>query len=205
MLGVLLPLTSKGVDDPQQSIKEFSSCLPFDSKVFIGIDEDDSVWSTPEGQIALKVAFHPIEISIQKYQRESPAPICAIARSLAQCALKSEDCEYFALLGDDLQVSPKRTWMQNVEKTFHSIAKSLGVAPGFGCVALNDRSFKGFPTFPVVHRTHMNIFDGQIFPEVFVNQDADPWLWEIYRKFGASRFDRSVEVINSIGGDSGPR
>jgi hypothetical protein len=51
----------------------------------------------------------------------------------------------------------------------------------------------------------MQVFRGQIFPDVFVNQDADPWLWEIYRRFGASRFARSVHVTNCIGGDSTPR
>ena len=41
--------------------------------------------------------------------------------------------------------------------------------------------------------------------DVFVNQDADPWIYEIYRKFGASKFARSVHVTNAIGGDSDPR
>ena len=99
----------------------------------------------------------------------APAPICAIARDLAHLAFE-EGCKYFALLGDDLEITPKRTWMADVIKEFDRIGGEI--TPGFGCVALNDRSFKGFPTFPIVHRTHMQIFGQQIFPDVFVNQDA---------------------------------
>ena len=51
----------------------------------------------------------------------------------------------------------------------------------------------------------MEIFGGELSPEIFVNQDADPYLWDIYRRFGASRFAKTVQVTNEFGGDSEPR
>ncbi|KAL1743629.1 glycosyltransferase family 2 protein [Schizophyllum fasciatum] len=71
---------------------------------------------------------------------------------------------------------------------------------GFGCVAFTDESFPGMPTFPVVHRRHLDMFSGEIIPDVFVNQDGDPYLYTLYRKFGCSRMLTDCRLSNAIGG-----
>jgi hypothetical protein len=72
---------------------------------------------------------------------------------------------------------------------------------GYGCVALNDSKNPGFPSFPVVHRRHVEAFGG-FCPPAFVNQDGDPWVFELYRPFGASKFAAAVSIRNEIGGAS---
>lgn len=60
----------------------------------------------------------------------------------------------------------------------------------------------GFPTFPVLPRSHFEIFDGEVFPPSFLNQDADPFLFQLYRRVGASRLLSSSAgaLSNGIGG-----
>jgi hypothetical protein len=58
---------------------------------------------------------------------------------------------------------------------------------GFACIAIRDDTYPGFPTFPVMHKLHFSIF-GQLFPDELRNQHGDPFLFEIYRRWGASRF-----------------
>ena len=71
---------------------------------------------------------------------------------------------------------------------------------GFACVAFADDAFPSFPTFPVIHRTHAAVFAGRIFPESFKNQDADPFLFQIYRAFGAAVLEPGARLSNTIGG-----
>ena len=143
MLAVILPLTSRGVARPLESIARFASCLPLESRVFAGVDEDDEVWASEEGQESLRQVFGCISVTIQLFPSSSPepAPICAIARDLGRLAFQ-DGCAYFALLGDDIQILPKRTWMLDIVKEFEAMGDVLGIEPGFGCVALNDVSFK---------------------------------------------------------------
>lgn len=75
-----------------------------------------------------------------------------------------------------------------------------GLPHGFACVAFADDAFPSFPTFPVIHRTHAAVFAGRIFPESFKNQDADPFLFQIYRAFGAAVLEPGARLSNTIGG-----
>lgn len=85
---------------------------------------------------------------------------------------------------------------------FREIEARTGYPFGFGCVAFTDLAFPGFPTFPVIHLpTHMAIFDGHFLPEGrFTNQDADPFLFQIYRAFGAAGMRADASLLNRIGG-----
>ena len=60
----------------------------------------------------------------------------------------------------------------------------------------------GFPSFPVLPRSHFEIFDGEAFPPDFINQDADPFLFQLYRRVGASRLLSPYEgaLTNGVGG-----
>lgn len=109
--------------------------------------------------------------------------------------------ELFVLLGDDV-IMHEHAWQQDVEEQFAAIVvRSDGKLPfGFGCVAIRDKSFPCFPTFPVIHRTHLEIFGSSLFPKPFINQHGDPFLFEIYRRWGASCYTASSTLTNSIGG-----
>lgn len=51
-----------------------------------------------------------------------------------------------------------------------------------------------------MHRTHIDIFGGWA-PASFVNQDADPFIFQVYRRWGAARFAPTATISNGFGGD----
>ncbi|KAF5342119.1 hypothetical protein D9611_001291 [Ephemerocybe angulata] len=55
------------------------------------------------------------------------------------------------------------------------------------------------PTFPVVHRRHMDTFNGEVVPDIFINQDGDPFLFQLYRRWNCSKMI-DCRVSNAIGG-----
>lgn len=218
---VLLPLTSKGQTAEQlvASLRAIADCLPADEcVVMVGIDEDDPLLcerATAEALLARAFAgFTRDRVRVRYYPPTKPAAICAIASDLAMAAFSLTDdlhCDYFVLLGDDVRITPQRKWTSEVRSAFTHIRESaqrrfdskqvsVRIPAGFGVVALNDETFPGFPTFPIVGRAHLQCF-GHLFPSVFVNQDGDPFLWALYRPFGARRFAHSGKLHNAIGGD----
>lgn len=64
-------------------------------------------------------------------------------------------------------------------------------------MCFRDSTFKVFPTFPVIHRIHLEIF-GSLLPKAFINQHGDPI--EIYRRWGASQFGATASLSNTVGG-----
>ncbi|KAF8311705.1 glycosyltransferase family 2 protein [Clavulina sp. PMI_390] len=95
-------------------------------------------------------------------------------------------------------------WMRNIHQAFLNLADERHLPHGIGCVAFTDCSFPGMPTFPVLHRTHMDIFQGEVIPPIFINQDGDPFLFQLYRRFGTSLM-LSLRLTNSIGGEGDAR
>ncbi|KAL1711089.1 glycosyltransferase family 2 protein [Schizophyllum commune] len=91
-------------------------------------------------------------------------------------------------------------WMGSVDRAFADLSATRQVPLGFGCVAFKDETFAGMPTFPVVHRKHLDMFGGEVIPDIFVNQDGDPYLFAIYRRFGCSRMLEDCRLRNDIGG-----
>jgi hypothetical protein len=63
-----------------------------------------------------------------------------------------------------------------------------------------QQTFPHFPTFPVVHKFHLQANQGQLLPSAFINQDGDPFLFELYRRFGSARILPDVKLLNSVGG-----
>jgi len=110
--------------------------------------------------------------------------------------------DFIVLLGDDIELLDV-DWQRHVVKEFYHISRSSGLPFGAACVALCDHSFPGFPTFPVVHRWHVDRF-GSVLPRQFVNQGGDPYLFELYSRFNGSRFV-ACGLRNMIGGDSDSR
>ena len=93
--------------------------------------------------------------------------VCKIWRECAKKAFEDE-CDFMVLMGDGVDVGLKdEGWMRAAYTEFEQLAVSSGT--NLGCIALQDISFPGMPTF---HRAHMEILKEKVVPDIFINQDA---------------------------------
>jgi len=60
--------------------------------------------------------------------------------------------------------------------------------------------FRVFQRFQHISSKHIEIFEGEIFPSCFINQEADPLLFTLCDHFCLARFLKDVVITNSIGG-----
>jgi hypothetical protein len=107
---------------------------------------------------------------------------------------------FFVMLGDDVKILDI-DWIPTVMRDFERLHKELKLPAdlfGFGCIALSDVQAPGFPTFPILHKVHIQLL-GELFSPRFVNQDADPFLSQLYRRWSVARFS-SAKVVNTRGG-----
>ena len=126
--------------------------------------------------------------------------LCWIWDKLAKIAVNKYDNDFFVLFGDDIEIHGD--WQQEVLDSYCQYAVHYPF--GFGCVAIQDESFPVFPTFPVMNRTHLDIF-WDLFPPQFKNQHGDPYLFELYRRFGNARFTPTSYLKNKTGGNNKAR
>lgn len=110
-----------------------------------------------------------------------------------------DGCTFMVLLGDDIRLKSSG-WKREIEDEFEEVAASTCFPLGVACVAFRDMSFSVFPTFPVIHRRHLEIFNC-LLPAEFINQHGDPFLFDLYRRFGTSKFAPSASLENIIGGN----
>mmetsp|Transcript_17483 Transcript_17483/g.47688 ORF Transcript_17483/g.47688 Transcript_17483/m.47688 type:complete len:1004 (-) Transcript_17483:1972-4983(-) len=158
----------------------------------VGIDVDDPVFRGQQSRIA---AMIPCDVKFVDIQKTMYGRVCRIWNHLG----KHSKNDFIVLFGDDV-VLKDEGWRSQVVAKFQEISVKTGLPLGAACVALNDESFPGFPTFPVVHRWHIDKFD-TILPRQFVNQGGDPYLYELYSRFDAAAFLPSCRLSNTIGGD----
>ncbi|KAG9314950.1 hypothetical protein JVU11DRAFT_4059 [Chiua virens] len=222
-VAILLPITSRGSNPPSECLshlKTFAESLArttwrdthqlggrrFVIKVYLAIDhddnfllgEDDNDMNIAESVLASQNICN-VTTQICRYPAGN---VCAIWRQIARQAWV-EGCDYFVLMGDDV-VLKDEGWLRDLHREFVQIAQCTGAPIGFGCVAFTDTSFPGMPTFPVIHRIHLDIFDGEVIPEVFINQDGDPFLYQLYRRWDCSRMF-PARISNGIGGSQPAR
>ncbi|KAF9261235.1 glycosyltransferase family 2 protein [Marasmius fiardii PR-910] len=216
---VLLPITSRNTDSPEtclSQLRTFAASLSsttwrdthslgettqFHVKVYLAIDNDDYFLLDGKAEEVLRLEGI---VDVTRLVCDYPkGEVCSLWRHCARKAWE-EGCEYMALFGDDVELLDEG-WLRAIHSTFNEISKRTGGPHGVGCVAFTDVSFPGMPTFPVIHRTHMDIFDGEVVPREFVNQDGDPFLFQLYRRFGSSVMLPSFRLRNSIGGSEDAR
>ncbi|CAJ0844825.1 3796_t:CDS:2 [Entrophospora sp. SA101] len=187
-IAIILPTTLKlaGYADLEK-LASFEEARSLNYGLFMAVDEDDNY----DEEKLHSIFKNAKEISIKKYPIEKPPRICSMWRESAQEAYE-KGYEFFLLLGDDIEISGN--WYEEVVKLFQDISEKNKVSFGVGCVCLKDNTSPNFPTFPVVHRKHIELF-GEIFPKEFVNQDADPYLYELYRR-NSIVVDRNIEDIS---------
>lgn len=210
-LAVGLPLTSKGKDSEEEvvaTLRALGERLPVETRAYVAVDDTDPICASKPTQwyeSALGVL-----VTLLVLPTERPFPAYRVYNQLFRRAY-DDGMEFFVLLGDDVRLS-KRDWLPDVRCAFRRIQRSLqaslggaaavSVPFGVGVVAIPDDTSPGFPCFPVVHRWHAAMMGGRFCPDLFVNQDADPWVWEVYRRIGAAVFlDREALVMsNTVGG-----
>lgn len=221
---ILLPITSRGSRTQQDcldNLARFARSLRtttaddvsrlgerYRVRVYLAIDEDDAfLW-----QLGGENAAEPIlrdhgfaDVTTLPPCAHPRGHVCALWREAARRAYEDK-CDYYVLMGDDV-VLQDANWMSCIHRTFTELSvqdHDLRLPHGVGCVAFTDTSFPGMPTFPVVHRTHLDIFHGEVVPDAFTNQDGDPFLYQLYRRWGASTMIPS-RIHNGLGGSSAAR
>ncbi|KAL0949076.1 hypothetical protein HGRIS_009171 [Hohenbuehelia grisea] len=225
---LLLPITSRGGVSPGDCLEnlrrfaisllrttsgerhDIGSAVQFRFRIYLAIDRDDEYLrgntseldQTNRAQDALALmGITDVVTIICDYPK---GHVCHHWRELARKAWKDK-CDYFVLLGDDVVLHDTH-WMSqaHVEFVMLQATRSPTHPHGIGCVAFTDISFPGMPTFPIIHRTHLDIFNGEVVPEDFINQDGDPYLFQLYRRWGVSKmFPYRIE--NGCGGSNEAR
>lgn len=173
--------------------------------IYMGIDDYDTFYDNDQTRKRITSLFHKsgiIDINFCKLRSHYRGKLCRIWDLLAGKAVQ-DGCSFMVLLGDDVRLrSPG--WKGEIEDEFENLAESTGFPLGVACVAFRDMSFSVFPTFPVIHRHHFEIFN-HLLPVEFINQHSDPFLFEVYRRFGTSKFAPSASLENIIGGKGDAR
>lgn len=167
--------------------------------VLFGVDSDDDTYCKDDHTLLRGLfASFPIDFSVfpaGKYRGQ----ICRIWSRLADHAYTQHDAEFTCLFGDDVVLGTPG-WQATFESIFADVSRERGLPYGAACVAFEDLAFRGFPTFPVIHRWHHKAFNGEVLPYQLVNQGGDPYLFELYKRFGAARFAIGCVLENTIGG-----
>ncbi|KAK0475493.1 NAD-dependent epimerase/dehydratase [Armillaria novae-zelandiae] len=217
---ILLPITSRGTESEVQcldNLRCFADSLvrttwrdvflpdtetSFGIKIILAIDYDDTfLVNGNKAEVFLRSFGLDVSTIICHQPR---GHVCSLWRHCARAAYGDPTVTYFVLMGDDVEILDEG-WMAKIHSSFLSISRERCTPFGFGCVAFKDLSFPGMPTFPVVHRTHLDIFSGDVIPEIFVNQDGDPFLFQLYRRWGCSLMLEDVTLQNSLGGSGDAR
>ena len=205
VLAAIIPITSRGMP-PGNATEHLDSMktnlnLPASAKIYFGIDNDDHVYTSKDRRI-LNQAFNEHEVKVREFAPSRPANIWNMVNQLVKVAYK-DACDYFIVLGDDVIITcdkGRNHWFDHVQRGFHKLSTRNSLPFGFGCVALNDMTSPGFPTFPVVHQRHVKSMGIRYCPSIFINQDADCFVFEIYRQWNAASILRQVKLVNTIGG-----
>ena len=216
VFAILLPITSRGSQSPNDCLANLASFAHslarttwrdthelgghrFSVKIYLAIDADDDFLCDPvHGRKARDVLeAEGITEIVTLSCSYPPGHVCSLWRDCARRAWE-DGCEYFSLMADDVTLEDEG-WMRGAHAEFVAMAADEGAPLGFGCIAFTDVGFPGMPTFPIVHHTHMDIFGGEVVPDIFVNQDGDPYLFQLYRRWGCLRMFSS-RIRNSCGG-----
>ena len=164
----------------------------------VGIDEGDGVFDSQMAREKI-IGLLPSSVRFVSIRQKMFGKVCRIWSHLGGEAKH----DFIVLLGDDIELLDAG-WKLDIERKFEETRCKNPCLPfGAACVAFNDISFQGFPTFPVVHRFHLETFKS-LLPRQFVNQGGDPYLYSLYSRFNAVSFSSS-RLRNTLGGGSDAR
>lgn len=119
--------------------------------------------------------------------------ITAIWNTIANKAYK-DGCDYFYPANDDFLIITDKWTSAAI-----SALKACSVAPNFGIAVFRDISSCMYPTFHLVHRTHIKLNDEIYYPLPSHGAHQDPWIYSHYRGWDCAFFLKDYEVKNHIG------
>jgi hypothetical protein len=222
--GVLLPLTTRAaagkaaisVAAVLKRVKAVANnlsatCEAARLKVFVGVDKVDDELASEEAQEAIRAALGTAglrnDISVLNF---AVGHLCEIWQELATKAFE-EGFKYTLLIGDDVHIDTP-DWLRIVDDLYKALAEATfetaeqaALFRGFGCVAFTDTACPNFPSFPIVHRLHWEMHNKRMFPELFVNQDADPFIFHTYSRWNAAVIEPALVLTNAVGGHGDAR
>ncbi len=182
-VGLIIPSTSKGRDEWTKiqdtylwnlTLKTFiETCDPEHEYIFyVGIDDDDRIYSIPEHQTILThfLRNHAIRIQFISMAGISKGHLTKMWNRLFQIAY-DEGCDYFFQCGDDISFQTHGWINACIQKLASN--RNIGLA---GPINNNSRIL----TQAMVSRKHMDIF-GWFFPEKIINWCCDDWYNLVYQ------------------------
>lgn len=141
--------------------------------LYVGIDDDDPVWTLPQAIAFLTIKGSEINMRIVVKQFQSPKNHIPMNEILK--VAYDEGCTYFVRVNDDTEFVTDN-WT------------SLGVAalgafdpPNVGVVGPTCHEGNvAILTHDMTHRTHMDIFKGEYYADEFDNWWLDDWISKVY-------------------------
>ena len=156
------------------------------SNLVLGLDEDDRV-----GACVAKSRG----VSFVTEAPASPFPVCRLWMRMAEYACESLSATCTLLLGDDVECRDAPAMLAEVDALMER---------GFQCVAVRERLHPSWPTFLALEsRAFVTPFFRRSLCTFFVNQEADPCIYECFRRCGTACFTRTTYLTNATGGVEG--
>jgi hypothetical protein len=201
-LQIGLPVTSRELFAPERLFdvfaKSFNATISeaTEATIYLGIDNTDEYFSERLPAVSSRLYKATGATIVPVILDGLEHKICAIWETLAMRGYR-DGCDCFLFAGDDLEF--------RTEGWDEKLCRPL-VNRGYGVEAFYDDAFPDFPTFPIFHRQHIDIF-GRVFPQTFAkaNQYGDPFLFELYRTVEAANLNRDVHCNNTVGGSGAAR
>ena len=156
------------------------------SNVVLGLDDNDDIGHC---------AANKFRIPVVAEAPASPFPVCRLWMRMAEYAHTKMAATCTILLGDDIIFC-------DVARMHEEIRENM--ARGMKCVAVRERLHPSWPTFLAIDSEQfVTSFFKTLFYDHFVNQDADPFVFEFFRRKGAACFTDSAFLTNPTGGVEG--
>ncbi|CAF1480763.1 unnamed protein product [Adineta ricciae] len=103
-------------------------------------------------------------------------------------------CDYFYPANDDLQIR-SYGWTTAAIQSLNS----CHVAKDFGAVTFKDITLCRYPTFNLVHRTHLDLHEGVYYPVPSHGAHQDLWIFGLYELWQCSFYLSEHQVANHVG------
>ncbi|KAI0761748.1 nucleotide-diphospho-sugar transferase [Irpex lacteus] len=159
----------------RESISHSASSPQCCTRIYLAVDDDDEILCNPANPAAKVLHNAGFTDVVTLTCHLPPGRVCSLWRECARRAWEDR-CDYYVLMGDDVVLPAEaKGWQAIAHDTFGTLAKKRGLPFGFGFV-----------------------------PDIFVNQDGDPYLFQLYRRFGCSVM-MTPTIHNTLGGSDDAR
>ena len=184
-VAIVLCSTSKGLSNSKTREMALTSVfLPslvatverdkFQYGVYVGIDADDPLFTRPRYIARVRSMFHNLMIHFHAFPASPNRPPF---NQILRVAFSS-GADYIVRVNDDTEFSTRKWTTLAVEALSSFDPPNVGVVGPR--VTGPENINHNILTHDMVHMTHMLIFDGVYYPEVFENQWLDDWITHVY-------------------------